>query len=122
METEDTQHTPGPWKIWFDDEDSNTWCVTSDYQVSPGVPELDIWVWRSEASLEIREANAKLIASAPDMFNELASLRELLKQKEEVIRELITIVEYYHDKQVQYTEMPYKNWNAIIEKAKIINL
>lgn len=38
----------------------------------------------------------------------------------EVASNLLRIAESYHIREVTYTEMPYKNWTAIISKAKAL--
>ena len=45
------------------------------------------------------------------LYRENAELRQ-------IIYELTVIAEYYHDKSIMYTEMPYKNWSDIISRAK----
>jgi hypothetical protein len=52
---------------------------------------------------KLREANAQL--------ERMAALREALK-------EMTYIAEFYHDKNITYTDMPFKNWNTEIKEAK----
>lgn len=36
--------------------------------------------------------------------------------------ELLKIADYYHDRDITYTEMPYKKWSEIINNAKKLEL
>lgn len=60
----------------------------------------------------------QLETQSHDQVRIIEHLEEKLAKERELRKELVSIVEYYHGKQIQYTEMPYKNWNAIIKKAK----
>lgn len=77
--------TEGAWKAWFDEE-LDTYCVSSDKQTSPGVPELDIWIGRAETPLIVRKINAELIASLPELLAELTRLRSELQQERDKAR------------------------------------
>jgi hypothetical protein len=56
-----TKHTPGPWYSGIDD-----WCVYAGTRNAPNQP----YVVR-EMAAQNREANARLIAAAPDMLEAL---------------------------------------------------
>lgn len=114
--------TDGQWKVWFDDE-IDTYCISSEKQTSPGVPELDIWVGRSETPLEIRKCNAELIASLPNMLSELTRLRSELQQERELRKELVEAVQKLISNGSFRSGYPYttKVFESIIEKAKLNN-
>lgn len=64
-------HTPGPWK---------TRSHRSNVYVSGGIDDSDkeLWITVQTPGDEIRAANARLIAAAPDL---LAALKELVADK-----------------------------------------
>ena len=61
------QHTPGPWN-WTDDGQGNKW---GRYELRPAV----IYATR-DSQLAVSDADARLIAAAPDL---LAALQGLLR-------------------------------------------
>ena len=72
----DTQHTPGPWEISEDPlsrNPSSTWCILGFHQVagfhSPQECQL--------ATVFDVEANARLIAAAPDLLNLMTAATRL---------------------------------------------
>lgn len=62
-----TQHTPGPWRVDPDEE----CCVLGPPE---GNPPYQITVAQAYGFMGIREANARLIAAAPDMLVALKGL------------------------------------------------
>jgi hypothetical protein len=65
---EQTKHTPGPWMAWLD-EDTNKFSVYRDR--GRGVGE---WVAEVHGTKGCFQANARLIAAAPDLLSELQAL------------------------------------------------
>lgn len=41
-----------------------------------------------------------------------------IKQLKEALKEILPIANYYHNDQIRYTDMPYKNWNDSMNKAR----
>jgi chromosome segregation ATPase len=50
--------------------------------------------------------------------NDLAAERKRTEELRESLKELLEIAEYYHDRIVTYTQMPYSTWTSQINKAK----
>jgi hypothetical protein len=75
-----TQHTPGPWEInEFDHPSIHAEILSGDVRIV-SIPQWPI------ARYEM-QANARLIASAPDMFNALQCVVDLLGDQEGIFIE-----------------------------------
>ncbi len=69
------KHTPGPWKAGKGVEDDETRCfVTQDIEGKPPFLIAEIQNGAPGDCLETEEANARLIAAAPDLLNALKVL------------------------------------------------
>lgn len=65
------KHTPGPWKV-FHTTNGQTILGIGEAEGSDGITDANFGLWRSGPE---REANARLIAAAPDM---LAALKAFI--------------------------------------------
>jgi hypothetical protein len=84
MSNEKTQHTPGRW--WLDDEDSrDTLVIIGRRENCSRGSEQDVWevarienscFWDDPKTEELDRANARLIASAPDLYETLETMLE----------------------------------------------
>jgi hypothetical protein len=83
----DTDHTPGPWEAYVSD-DRTLWCIRAgdDFVIYPG-NEIDAETWDEAfgacgATTEGRsEANARLIAAAPDLLAALVRLLSATRER-----------------------------------------
>ena len=73
MPTETTAHTPGPWVVQKPDSQNRRLIHAKDATVQPLIGE----VWGHEGD-EAANANARLIARAPDMLARIAELEAAL--------------------------------------------
>ena len=67
-----TQHTPGPWEATHRIRDSKSWVV---YSVA--IADNEICAVFHDGTEELPEANARLIAAAPDLLLALEGLRHM---------------------------------------------
>ena len=81
-----TEHTPGPWAIWTDpdryDPYATVYCPRDDTVIA----KCDI----GHAPVDVERANARLIAAAPDMLDELERLLDVLGDEDiEIVEQVI---------------------------------
>lgn len=84
-------HTPGPWQV-----DRNN-CHTGEIATLHHCLNNDwVEIWSPDWPMEYatQEANANLIAAAPDLLSENTALRERVR----VLKEALQALTYYHDK------------------------
>lgn len=74
MNASATKHTPGPWKVFYT-TNGQTIIGIGEAAGAEGITDPQFGLWRSGKE---REANARLIAAAPDM---LAALKAILAHK-----------------------------------------
>ena len=91
------QHTPGPWRINLDCETMISNCL--DGAEAADICEVSEW---SQVFWEERNANARLIAAAPELLEALESARGVL-------------IEHYA---AQENDYPLDRINAAIAKAR----
>lgn len=68
------KHTPGPWVVCVDDEDDRGFTIFAEAQIKNGVIHADDWdchVASAGLNCQNFEANARLIAAAPEMLEAL---------------------------------------------------
>lgn len=87
MAEEMSGHTPGPWVVKGGLE-PDTLCVT-DYESSYIVDRFKLGVHPAEQ----KQANARLIAAAPDMFELLLYIRNLIASDAPVAKRIDTVFE-----------------------------
>lgn len=74
-----TQHTPGPWNVrkcdgFYRCFDTDDWAIVSDGLITP------CFVWGGRSFTE-GEANARLIAAAPELLATLKVMREAVYEQ-----------------------------------------
>ena len=79
-------HTEGPWEVWTITDTGLPGIVAHN---GPTVAEVTKWTSAGNSNPEVMQANARLIASAPELLEALdallwAAAEKTLKQKEEV--------------------------------------
>lgn len=65
---EKVKHTEGPWKV--EEDESGTWIRSNNFEICDIELRMEKSFGLNNAEIE-REANARLIAAAPDMYNEI---------------------------------------------------
>lgn len=70
-----SKHTPGPWVVWDEARAIHRWCIAKEngYSVASAEP-VGPWVTPEEA-----DANARLIAAAPDLLDALQDAKRLIE-------------------------------------------
>jgi hypothetical protein len=70
-----SHHTPGPWKAL---EGKNGWQIHTDNKPSKGSPNANHWIANIKCGScpAHEEGNARLVASAPELFNVLAQCED----------------------------------------------
>ena len=81
-----TEHTPGPWAIWTDpdryDPYATVWCPRDDTVTAKCA--------FGRVPVDVERANARLIAAAPDMLDELERLLDVLGDEDiEIVEQVI---------------------------------
>ncbi len=74
MNTQTTKHTPGPWKI--DENNELPLAVIQDHEEGQGICELETVSFDTDET----QANARLIAAAPELLEACKNLVAFLEQ------------------------------------------
>ena len=77
MKTENGKHTPGPWRVSRHDALRYTWHVNAG---PAGYSQKRVAIVPGDSSADCAEANAALIAAAPDMLEALRSAAAFAEQ------------------------------------------
>jgi hypothetical protein len=78
-----TQHTPGPWIVCIQDDDNSAYTVFQEAQLQDGRIATEDWdhcVATAGLDRPEHEANARLIAAAPDLLSALIEIRAYLSK------------------------------------------
>lgn len=76
-----TKHTPGPWRQWPSEDEVSTWSVMPEqwngFANDKGfalIARISKWSAESKERMEEAQANARLIAAAPELLEALENL------------------------------------------------
>ena len=88
------KHTAGPWGIYTPEHDVTAWDEGSQRTITIAIMADD---WEGDNAQEIREANARLIASAPELLEALKEVLELASGPHELCEDSYCDADWFGD-------------------------
>jgi hypothetical protein len=108
----DTKHTPGPWEVRCGQETNRPRAIVAPNDTGPGgVGSIVRWNGIGFPSSPAAQANARLIAAAPDMFMALLDLQVIAEQH---ITDLAAEVQEGRSADAVW-RMEMARWQAVID-------